>query len=79
VNEIAVAAFLAEQISFLAIPEVISKVMGICSDKAIECLQDVLNADQWAREQGDIVLIEFKQQFSAHNKNQSQYQKVEPI
>ena len=79
VNEIAVAAFLTEQISFLAIPEMISKVMDICPDKTITCLKDVLAADQWAREQGNIVLIEFKQQFSVHNQNQRQNQKAEQI
>jgi 1-deoxy-D-xylulose-5-phosphate reductoisomerase len=62
-NEIAVAAFLAEQISFLAIPKIIEKIMAICPDKAVQCLGDVLAADLWAREQAKSVLAELK-----HNK-----------
>jgi 1-deoxy-D-xylulose-5-phosphate reductoisomerase len=62
-NEIAVAAFLAEQISFLAIPKIIEKIMDICPDKAVQCLEDVLAADLWAREQAKSVLAELK-----HNK-----------
>ena len=59
-NEIAVAAFLAEQISFLAIPELIEKVMAVCPDKVVQSLDDVLAADQWAREQANRVLADFK-------------------
>lgn len=59
-NEIAVAAFLAEQISFLAISELIERVMGICPEKVVQCLDDVLEADQWAREQANSVLADFK-------------------
>ena len=62
-NEIAVAAFLAEQISFLAIPKIIENIMAICPDKTVQCLEDVLAADLWAREQAKRVLTEFK-----HNK-----------
>jgi 1-deoxy-D-xylulose-5-phosphate reductoisomerase len=62
-NEIAVAAFLLEQISFLAIPKIIEKIMAICPDKTVQCLEDVLAADLWAREQAKSVLAEFK-----HNK-----------
>ena len=62
-NEIAVAAFLAEQISFLAIPKIIEKIMAICPDKTVQCLEDVLAADLWAREQANNVLAEFN-----HNK-----------
>ncbi len=49
-NEIAVAAFLAEQISFLAIPELIGKVIQVCPEQDVTCLEDVLAADSWARE-----------------------------
>jgi len=49
-NEIAVAAFLAEQISFLAIPELIGKVIQVCPEQDVTCLKDVLAADSWARE-----------------------------
>ena len=64
-NEIAVAAFLAERISFLAIPELIQQVMHLCPNKEMECLDDVLVADSWAREQANNILAEFK------NNNQS--------
>ncbi|CCK75198.1 MAG: 1-deoxy-D-xylulose-5-phosphate reductoisomerase [Oleispira antarctica] len=59
-NEIAVAAFLSEQIGFLAIPMLIEKVMAVCPDKAVQSLEDVLAADQWAREQANRVLTDFK-------------------
>ena len=59
-NEIAVAAFLAEQIGFLAIPELITRVMAICPDTAVQSLEDVLAADQWAREQANHLLVEFE-------------------
>jgi len=64
-NEIAVEAFLAEQIGFLAIPELIQQVMHLCPTKAVTCLDDVLAADSWAREQANMILAEFK------NNNQS--------
>lgn len=60
-NEIAVAAFLAEQIGFLAIPELITRVMAMCPDKTVQSLADVLAADQWAREQANNLLAEFEQ------------------
>lgn len=59
-NEIAVAAFLAEQISFLAIPELIQKVMSLCPEKLVHCLDDILAADKWAREQANSILADFK-------------------
>lgn len=64
-NEIAVAAFLAEQISFLAIPELIEKVMSVCPDKIIHSLDDILAADEWAREQANMLLAELNNNQSA--------------
>jgi 1-deoxy-D-xylulose-5-phosphate reductoisomerase len=55
-NEIAVAAFLAEQISFLAIPELIEKVIQACPEQDVTCLEDVLAADRWARELASTLL-----------------------
>ncbi|ASP39258.1 1-deoxy-D-xylulose-5-phosphate reductoisomerase [Bacterioplanes sanyensis] len=49
-NEVAVSAFLAEQIPFHAIPRVIQAVMHSHPLTAIDSLDDVLNADQWARQ-----------------------------
>jgi 1-deoxy-D-xylulose-5-phosphate reductoisomerase len=58
-NEVAVAAFLTEQISFLAIPQLIAKVMAISPDKVVQSLEDVLAADKWAREQATSLLADF--------------------
>ena len=55
-NEIAVAAFLAEQIGFLAIPELIENVIQACPEQDITCLEDVLAADSWARELANSLL-----------------------
>ncbi len=48
-NEIAVAAFLDGQISFLSIPHVIEAVLDELSVTAVVCLDDVLGADAEAR------------------------------
>lgn len=58
-NEVVVEAFLREQTSFLSIPIVIEEVLSAYQDTfkdtlqgtAAETLEDVLSADQWAREQ----------------------------
>ncbi len=48
-NEVAVAAFLDGQISFLAIPRVIGAVLDTLPVAAVETLDDVLGADAEAR------------------------------
>lgn len=48
-NEVAVAAFLDRQISFLAIPRVIGIVMDTLPVVAVQTLEDVLGADTEAR------------------------------
>ncbi|MDO8207229.1 MAG: 1-deoxy-D-xylulose-5-phosphate reductoisomerase [Gallionella sp.] len=48
-NEIAVAAFLDEQISFLSIPRVIESVLNELPAHLVTCLDDVLGADTDAR------------------------------
>lgn len=48
-NEIAVAAFLDEQISFLSIPRVIESVLNALPVHLVTCLDDVLGADTDAR------------------------------
>ena len=58
-NEVAVAAFLGEQISFLAIPELIESVIQVCPEKDVVCLDDVLSADKWAREQANAWLTNY--------------------
>ncbi len=66
-NEVAVEAFLAEEISFLAIAELIAQVMNKCIDKDVQQLEDVLAADRWAREQTHLLLVSFKRQFTLHH------------
>jgi len=44
-NEVAVAAFLDKQISFLDIPRVIASALDTLPVSAVTCLDDVLNAD----------------------------------
>lgn len=65
-NEVAVDAFLAEKISFLAIAELIAQVMNKCIDKDVQQLEDVLAADRWAREQAHLLIEHFQQQFIQH-------------
>jgi len=48
-NEVAVAAFLDKQISFLAIPAVIGAVLDTLPVVVVESLDDVLGADAEAR------------------------------
>ena len=48
-NEVAVAAFLDRQISFLSIPRVIKAVMDALPVSKVDCLDDVLGADAEAR------------------------------
>ncbi|MDR3238889.1 MAG: 1-deoxy-D-xylulose-5-phosphate reductoisomerase [Clostridiales bacterium] len=49
-NEMAVAAFLESRVSFTRIPLLIEKVMVSYTDKNLGGLEDVLEADAWARE-----------------------------
>ncbi len=48
-NEIAVAAFLEQKISFLFIPQLIESVLNTLPVRAVNCLEDVLDADAEAR------------------------------
>jgi 1-deoxy-D-xylulose-5-phosphate reductoisomerase len=48
-NEVAVAAFLDKQISFLSIPRVIEAVLDALPVSMVSCLDDVLGADAEAR------------------------------
>ncbi len=49
-NEIAVAAFLDEQIRFTAIPDVISHCMDAVEPNRAESIEEVLMSDRLARE-----------------------------
>ena len=48
-NEVAVIAFLRKKIKFLQIPQIVDSVVKAHSVEANPSLQDVLNADAWAR------------------------------
>jgi 1-deoxy-D-xylulose-5-phosphate reductoisomerase len=48
-NEVAVSAFLARKISFTDIPTITEKTMDSFPPQGINCLDDVLSADSWAR------------------------------
>lgn len=48
-NEVAVGAFLERRLGFLAIPEVIERVLARHCTTPARSLQDVLDADGWAR------------------------------
>ena len=52
-NEVAVEAFLHGGIRFVEIAEVIRDTMEAHSPHEIECLEDALEADRWAREKAD--------------------------
>ena len=49
-NEIAVDAFLQEQIAFNQIPTLIRDVMGMHVVTDIESIDHVIEADRWARD-----------------------------
>lgn len=49
-NEIAVARFLAEEIPFLAIPEIIRDALDAHIARSAPSLEQILEADKWARE-----------------------------
>jgi 1-deoxy-D-xylulose-5-phosphate reductoisomerase len=48
-NEIAVEAFLAGRIGFMAIAESIERVMGLHTPHALTSIEEVLEADRWGR------------------------------
>lgn len=55
-NEVAVEAFLQRQLSFLEIPDVIERVLARHPATAANSLDDVLNADDWARREAHAAL-----------------------
>jgi len=64
-NEIAVQSFLKEEIAFLDIPKVIRETMDQHSREEIGSLEDVLRADQWARDNA----VEYVQKLKKEKKN----------
>ena len=49
-NEIVVASFLENEISFLQIPEIIEKTMHAHNAYSVDSIESVIEADSWARE-----------------------------
>jgi 1-deoxy-D-xylulose-5-phosphate reductoisomerase len=48
-NEIAVEAFLAEKISFMAIPNTIEQVLSLSNFSAVESIEQLVSVDAEAR------------------------------
>ena len=48
-NEIAVEAFLEERINFVDFPRIIDKILNTHNSIKDPSLEDILNADEWAR------------------------------
>jgi len=55
-NEVAVAAFLAERLSYTGITETVATTMGAHQNVADASLEDIIAADQWAREKANSLL-----------------------
>ncbi|MFC1489503.1 1-deoxy-D-xylulose-5-phosphate reductoisomerase [Thermodesulfobacteriota bacterium] len=61
-NEVAVHAFLEKQISFLNIPEINTEIVARHSAVANPILSDILDADQWARDQAEQVIDDLQKE-----------------
>ena len=59
-NEVAVHGFLENQISFLNIPEINKEIMSRHATVANPTLSDIVEADQWARDQAEQVIDNIK-------------------
>lgn len=56
-NEVAVNAFLKKKVNFTDIPAIAERTMDLHQSKNINCIEDVLMADRWARQKaGEIIL-----------------------
>jgi 1-deoxy-D-xylulose-5-phosphate reductoisomerase len=59
VNEIAVEAFLARQLKFTQITEVIERIMDRFTRRRIDNLEAILDIDRWARERAEELIRSF--------------------
>ncbi len=59
-NEVAVQAFLKEQINFTQIFAVINRVVEKHQKEKIECLEDIFRVDKWARNEAHKIILELK-------------------
>jgi 1-deoxy-D-xylulose-5-phosphate reductoisomerase len=55
-NEISVQRFLKNELDFIAIPKIIEKVLNRHHNKMSPDLDDILEADKWAREETDKII-----------------------
>jgi 1-deoxy-D-xylulose-5-phosphate reductoisomerase len=55
-NEVAVSAFIEQEIHFTDIPAVIGKTMALHGVKEAASIGDVLEADRWARVTGEEII-----------------------
>jgi len=67
-NEVAVAAFLAEQISFASIAQVIAAVMEAHDGVSQPELEEILEADRWARRRAGEAVASAAHRFRAESK-----------
>ena len=56
-NEVAVAAFLNGQLGFLEIPRLVEEVLGHHDRRPVSDLSQVLEADRWARQLSQSMLV----------------------
>lgn len=49
VNEVAVEAFIAEQISFMSIPDLVSEALAATENRSAVSVEAIMEADSWAR------------------------------
>lgn len=57
-NEVAVSAFLGGRLGFLGIPALIEAVLDRHDHRAVSALPEVLEADRWARDLADSMLVD---------------------
>ena len=55
-NELAVKAFLSRKILFTDIPKISKKTMDIHNPQKVSCIEDVLIADNWARQKAEEII-----------------------
>ncbi|MGC7879884.1 1-deoxy-D-xylulose-5-phosphate reductoisomerase, partial [Desulforudis sp. 1190] len=60
-NEVAVEAFLGGNLGFLRIPEVVTRVMEAHAAVSAPSLEEILEADRWARARASLIVTEVEQ------------------
>jgi 1-deoxy-D-xylulose-5-phosphate reductoisomerase len=60
-NEVAVSAFIEKRIGFMDIPAVIGRTMALHRVKEVKSVDDVMEADRWARKTGETILKKMKE------------------